>query len=69
MVLREAVDQREAPSHPLCPCPSISLREATITALHGTKELQCTKEALIPLVVESALSNKGIKVVHQCVDI
>lgn len=65
MVLRKAEDQREAPSHPLCPRPSISLSEATITALHGTEELQCTKEALIPPMVESAHSNKGIKVVHQ----
>lgn len=65
MVLREAGDQREAPSHPLCPPSSISLREGTITAPHGTKELQCTKAALIPPMVESAHSNKGIKVVHQ----
>lgn len=65
MVLRKAEDQREAPSHPLCSHPSISLREATITALYGTEELQCTKEASIPLMVQSVHSNKGIKVVHQ----
>lgn len=45
--------------------PSMALREGTITVPHGTKELQCTKEALIPLMVESVHSNKGIKVVHQ----
>lgn len=65
MVLREAEDQREAPSHPRCPRSSISLREGTITALYGTKELQCTKAALIPPMVESAHSKKDIKVAHQ----
>lgn len=65
MVLREAGDQRETPSHPLCPRSSVSLRDATITALHGTKELQSTKEALILPMAESVHSNKCIKVVHQ----
>lgn len=65
MVLRKAEDQRDAPSHPRCPHSSISQREVTITALHGTEELQCTKAALIPAMLESAHSNKGIKELHQ----
>lgn len=44
------------------PHPPLFLWEIS---LHGSEELHCTKEDLIPPTSESAHSNKAIKVVHQ----